>query len=514
MTAGRLAIVGLYAAIFWIALPAALWLAGRGLDQALGWSTQPSLLGLAVVAPGLALVAWAVVALARDGEGLPVSALPPPRLARTGPYRQLRHPIYLGFNVAILGAGLLLGSPSLAWIVAPAFAPLWIAYAWIEERPLLRRFGPAYQRYRSSVGLLPRPPLLTLTRVASLPWPLEILGADRVPATGPALLVANHSCYLDPGFVGHTTFRRVRYLATAEVFRRSLSRACVSALGAIPVRRYGDGVSAWREITRLLDEGELVCLFPERERSALGAYQGAADGVVRLIVRLAAPVIPVGISGSYDVGPRWADVLRVRPVRVRVGEPVRFDGDDARTAVDRALSALIDVDPQPVRLAGVEPARIGRVLWRCPRCLQEEGWRAAELRCAACGACWHPTRDGWFLDDRENRLSLAALAGPVHAAPAGSSLRLPARGAHEPSVRGPIHPLVPLGNDVLELTPERLTFGALRVPVSSLRSLSVEGANTLQVASAESMWQFRIRDGSAFRCARALSSWRGGDAAL
>ena len=43
----------------------------------------------------------------------------------------------------------------LAFVVAPAFVPLWIVYALVEERGLRRRFGDDYDAYRREVGLLP-----------------------------------------------------------------------------------------------------------------------------------------------------------------------------------------------------------------------------------------------------------------------------------------------------------------------------------------------------------------------
>jgi 1-acyl-sn-glycerol-3-phosphate acyltransferase len=58
---------------------------------------------------------------------------------------------------------------------------------------------------------------------------------------------------------------------------------------------------------RLLAEGEVIGMAVETERSVLGRYQGVPEDVAGIIARLGVPVVPVGISGSYDSGPRWAE---------------------------------------------------------------------------------------------------------------------------------------------------------------------------------------------------------------
>ena len=67
-------------------------------------------------------------------------------------------PIYEGFVLTLLGAALLIGSPGFAGVVLPAFTAAVVAYAWVEERLLLRRFGPAYRAYRRWTGSGPPPP--------------------------------------------------------------------------------------------------------------------------------------------------------------------------------------------------------------------------------------------------------------------------------------------------------------------------------------------------------------------
>jgi 1-acyl-sn-glycerol-3-phosphate acyltransferase len=508
----RAAIVLAYVVVFWVALPFALWRLGAWFDAHLPVALEPSPAGWTLVACGGALMLASMLALGMRGRGLPVSALPPPRLVVSGPYRCVRHPVYLGFHLVIVGAGMVIGSAGLVLVVGAALLPAWVAYALVEERGLRRRFGAAYRSYQHQVGLLPRLDVYRLTQVlARVALPVRVDGRARVPRKGAAVLVANHACYADPVFLQCVTGRRIHFLATAEAFRGGALTWALRRTAAVPLRRYRVDAAAARELLRRLDQGALVGVFVEGERSPLGNYQGALPQVARMLAQLDAPIIPVGISGNYDAGPRWAERLRVRPVRVHIGAPVSFGAVAPARALDDAIRDLLDEDPQRVHLEGRDREKLGRVLWRCPTCLGEEPWRPAELRCAACGAAWEPTTAGKFrgAGDPSLEVTLAELARPLWLADEPAALGGWARGAHERSVFGPIGPLDPLGEDRLEITPESLRFGAWTTPLTAIRSTSTERTDTLQVATADEMWQFRLREGSVFRLQRALDRWRG-----
>jgi 1-acyl-sn-glycerol-3-phosphate acyltransferase len=493
----RLAVVAAYAAVFWGVLPAALVWVGFAIDRALGSDASPNSLGLVAVE-----LRW-------RGRGLPVSALPPARLVVSGPYRFVRHPIYLGWNLAVFGLGLLVGSLGLAFVVAPSLIPAWILYAHHEERGLIRRFGDAYRWYQRRVGLFPRVSLYHVTRllVRAGALPVSVEGADYVPKTGPAVLVANHACYLDPVFVGRATHRTIWFTTTAEVFRKGVAAFLLRRLPAVPLRRYRPDPVACREMVRLLKEGEIVGIFPEGERTPHGGRQAPLESVASLLARLPYPMLPVGIVGSADVGPRWSDSLRRRPVTVRIGPALSLTPGDAVRQIEEAWRELIPDTDEAVHLGRLHRGKLARILWRCPACGDEEEFRPALLSCDACGARWTPKADG-FLEDRVGAaMSLAALARSGFALVERPVLQVPADGFSEPSMYGPIGPLESLDAGELHVDPERLTFRDLDVRVAEIRSATTERADTLQVATGTRMWQFRLQGGSAFRLKNALDRW-------
>jgi protein-S-isoprenylcysteine O-methyltransferase Ste14 len=145
-----------YGGLFVIVLPVGLALWAGGSAHMVPLPAVRSVAGGAgLIALGVLLMAAGGRELVVRGEGLPMNAFPPPRLVRTGIYRWVRNPMYLGFGLACAGASIALGSAAGLWLVTPvvclAAAALVHGY---EVHDLRRRFG----------ATTLTPPLLSLPR--------------------------------------------------------------------------------------------------------------------------------------------------------------------------------------------------------------------------------------------------------------------------------------------------------------------------------------------------------------
>ena len=114
-----------------------------------------------------------------------------------------------------------------------------------------------------------RPPLYTLLEVTGFRrwfarlYRLELHHGERVPASGPVILVANHESMIDPWILALATRRPVRYMAKAELFEYPVLRTIMRAFGTFPVERgTGDRAALGRAAT-LLDDGEVLGIFPQ-----------------------------------------------------------------------------------------------------------------------------------------------------------------------------------------------------------------------------------------------------------
>lgn len=145
-------------------------------------------------------------------------------------------------------------------------------------------------------------------------WRVSSSGLEHVPDTGPALLVANHGGVLpwDSMMIAtavleeHSSPRVVRSLFPPSF---KLLPGVASALAT-----FGQVADTAENGQRLLDQGELVCVFPEgasalgkllRNRYRLQRFR--RNGSVALALRTGAPIVPVAVVGSEETYPVLAD---------------------------------------------------------------------------------------------------------------------------------------------------------------------------------------------------------------
>ena len=100
---------------------------------------------------GLALAVWARIYLGRNW-GMPMTQKDEPELVTSGPYRYVRHPIYSGILLAMLGSAL---AASLYWLVAFAVLGSYFIYsATVEEKLLASSFPATYPSYKTKTKML------------------------------------------------------------------------------------------------------------------------------------------------------------------------------------------------------------------------------------------------------------------------------------------------------------------------------------------------------------------------
>ncbi len=116
-------------------------------------TTDPLLqgIGLAIFVLGLALAIWARIYIGRNW-GTPMSRKVDPELVTTGPYRTIRHPIYTGIILAMVGTTI---AVSLYWLIAVAvLGAYFISSAVVEERNMAELFPSTYPDYKHSTKML------------------------------------------------------------------------------------------------------------------------------------------------------------------------------------------------------------------------------------------------------------------------------------------------------------------------------------------------------------------------
>ncbi len=152
---------------------------------------------------------------------------------------------------------------------------------------------------------------------------MRVHGKQHVPISGPALLVCNHVSYVDWMLIWAACPRRVRFVAWAGWKKNPLLRLFLRVTNSIPI----DGnagpkaiVAALKRITEALDNGEVVCIFPEARLTRTGRMLPFHRGFERVLKQARNPlaVIPVCISQL------WGSIFSYRGGRVIWKMPQRL----------------------------------------------------------------------------------------------------------------------------------------------------------------------------------------------
>jgi 1-acyl-sn-glycerol-3-phosphate acyltransferase len=163
---------------------------------------------------------------------------------------------------------------------------------------------------------------------------VEVVGAERIPAGGAAILAANHASIWDPFILGLATPREIHYMAKSELFRLRPVASLLRSLNAFPVERGSGDRTAISEAARLLGRGALLGIFPQGT-SKVERQNGWHRGAARLALVTGAPLVPVRLSGTQPLP--W----RTR-VRIEVGEPFRVPVARPTVAAAKSLTDRLE----------------------------------------------------------------------------------------------------------------------------------------------------------------------------
>jgi 1-acyl-sn-glycerol-3-phosphate acyltransferase len=171
----------------------------------------------------------------------------------------------------------------------------------------------------------------------------RVLGAWRVPATGPAILAVNHSHNIDGPMVLSVAPRPVHFLIKKEAFVGPLD-PFLRGIGQLKVDRSAADRAAVTRALGVLEQGGVLGIFPEGTRGE-GDFAALRAGLAYFAVRSGAPVVPVAVLGSSE---RRGRLIRgLPPLRHRVdvvfGDPFQAGdsgGRRTRAVLDEATGRI------------------------------------------------------------------------------------------------------------------------------------------------------------------------------
>lgn len=167
---------------------------------------------------------------------------------------------------------------------------------------------------------------------------LYVQGEENIPATGTVLMVSNHTSYLDPVSIGDASTRRVCFMAKAELFDNKVLGFLLRGVDSYPVKRGEPDRAAFKNTFALLDEGRVVCIFPEGGRQENGELGKAEAGAALFATKTGCPVVPVYVRGANVVLGKGGKFKRGK-ITVAFGKPFTLD---RKTDRDRGGEMLME----------------------------------------------------------------------------------------------------------------------------------------------------------------------------
>ncbi len=196
--------------------------------------------------------------------------------------------------------------------------------------------------------------------VANVMYRLRVTGEDNIPDDGAAVLVCNHVSFVDwliiasacdrpPRFVMHHGFSHMPVLRW--IFRDA------KVIPIAPAHESKDALAeAFERIAAELEDGNLVCIFPEGKLTKDGEMNPFRTGIERIVARTPVPVVPMGLKGMWgSFFSRHDDGALQRPFRrvwsrvfLVIGPPVAAE-EVAAARLARRVARLAGVVPPPSR---------------------------------------------------------------------------------------------------------------------------------------------------------------------
>ena len=184
---------------------------------------------------------------------------------------------------------------------------------------------------------------------------VQVPGRERIPRSGPLIVVCNHISNLDPPTVATALPRAPIALAKRELFRNRFFSFLLRGWGAHPVTRHSADIGALSFMRRVLEHDRTVMMFPEgtRSRDNVGLRRGQI-GAALLASWTGAPVLPIGIHGTERMQIVLRTVVPTGKIVMSVGQPFKVnanprDREELRNATHEIMYRIAKQLPMDFR---------------------------------------------------------------------------------------------------------------------------------------------------------------------
>lgn len=189
----------------------------------------------------------------------------------------------------------------------------------------------------SKMPLLYRVGKFILSPIFKIYYNPKIIGKEKIPKTGPILIVGNHKHLYDQCLTIISTKRAINYMAKKEYFDDKKVAWFFKYTGCISVDRSIHDKSAVNKALEVLKNGGAVGLFPEGTRNKTKELLLPFKfGAVSMASKTGATIVPFGITGDYK--------FRSKNLTIRYGTPFKVNDmslEDANKKLFNEVESLL-----------------------------------------------------------------------------------------------------------------------------------------------------------------------------
>ncbi|MBT6275280.1 MAG: glycerol acyltransferase, partial [Chromatiales bacterium] len=132
---------------------------------------------------------------------------------------------------------------------------------------------------------------------------LRIKDIEHIPDAGACVLVCNHVSFVDALVIAAACRRPTRFVMDYRIFAIPVVNFVFKVGGAVPIASARENPQmmeqAFDRVAQLLEDGEVVCIFPEGKITADGDMGRFRLGIERIVERSPVPVVPLALRGLY-----------------------------------------------------------------------------------------------------------------------------------------------------------------------------------------------------------------------
>jgi 1-acyl-sn-glycerol-3-phosphate acyltransferase len=219
----------------------------------------------------------------------------------------------------------------------------------------------------------------------------------KLPDEG-LIWISNHTSMFDPLWVGMGWWRPFRFMASTALWSVPMLGRWMSGVGAFPKKKFVKDKEAVLTLVDMVNQGDIVMLFPEGFRTWDGRTNPVLPGIGRLVHRLGCPVMVTRNLTGHLIRPRWAEHFRFIPLIMEVDEPLRFGPYATPEDIEAEINKRISIDPEPKDIGWLKfgwklAEGLPRYLWACPACFALDALSVQKknrnaVSCSGCGRAW------------------------------------------------------------------------------------------------------------------------------